>query len=384
MPRLLILTAAELTRDPRARRAAVAANNAGWDVLGLCAATGGEPVDLPSIAITRVAGDGVGARLRAAGLGGGRTNSPPLREARGLFRLMRLARLTLALVRAPVGTADVVHANDFDTLPAGLLIARRFGARLVYDAHELYTEQEADPPRLHRAVVGWLEGRLARRAHAVVTVNDPIARELARRLGLSAEPYVVRNTPLLVERIGDRGDAAHLRVVYQGAVGHGRQLHDLLDAARLTGDAARLTLRVVGVDVDELRDAAAGRVDIVDPVSPGELVDALVPFDVGLVVTRPLTLNDELATPNKLFEYLMAGLAVVVPRLPGVTPIVEQEGVGATFNPGDVHDLARILVELAGDRDRVRRLQRRAREAALRRYNAEAERDALHAAWGAA
>jgi hypothetical protein len=141
MSRLLILTPAELTRDPRARRATAAAVAAGWDVRGLCGAAGGAPVDLAGVHVTRVDADAFSAQLRAAGLGGGRRDAPFVREARGLFRLLRLARLNVALLRAGRKLrADVVHANDFDTLPAAWLLARRHSARLVYDAHELYTE----------------------------------------------------------------------------------------------------------------------------------------------------------------------------------------------------------------------------------------------------
>jgi glycosyltransferase involved in cell wall biosynthesis len=253
----------------------------------------------------------------------------------------------------------------------------------VYDAHEIYTEQEADPPRLHRAVVGVLERLLARRANAVVTVNEPIAEELTRRLGLRRRAGVVHNVPATVE-VEPAAASDHLRVVYQGALGQGRQLDDLIKAAELAGDGVRIALRVVGVDVDELRRVVGTRADVLEPVSPTALVEALAEFDVGIIVTRPLTLNDELATPNKLFEYLMAGLAVAGPRLRGIARVLEAEQVGVTFAPGDVADLARVLRDLAGDRARVEALRKRARRAALDRYNAAAERPTLAAAWGIA
>ncbi|MES1247556.1 MAG: glycosyltransferase [Actinomycetota bacterium] len=384
MARLLILTAAELTRDPRARRAATAAVAAGLDVVGVCQASGGAPVGLPGVAIVRTNGGSLSTRLRSAGLGGGRRDHAILREARGVFRLLRLARLTVALTRGArrTGAVEIVHANDFDTLLAGWLIAGRRG-RLVYDAHEIYTEQEVDPPRFQRAVVAGLERMLVRRAADVVTVNEPIAAELTRRLRLPHPAPVVGNVPETVH-IDEVERSAQLRVVYQGALGHGRQLDDLVRAAELTGEEIRFSLRVVGQPTDELRRFVAGRADVLEPVDPDMLVAALAPFDVGVVVTRPLTLNDELATPNKLFEYLMAGLAVAAPRLPGVASIIERDGVGVTFSPGDPADLARALRDLAADRTRLEEIRRRARQVAVEKYNASAERPALAAAWGIA
>jgi glycosyltransferase involved in cell wall biosynthesis len=177
-----------------------------------------------------------------------------------------------------------------------------------------------------------------------------------------------------------------LRAIYQGAIGHGRYLDDLLDAAGLM-KGVRMTVRVVGVDVSELHREVEHRglrycVEVADAVDPGELVQALAGFDVGLMVNRPDSLNDELALPNKVFEYLMAGLAVVAPQLPGVTALVNTEQVGETFTPGSPVALAETLTRLAADPLRVRALKQRARALAVDRYNAEAQRPALAAAWG--
>jgi glycogen synthase len=389
MPRLVLLTPAELTRDPRARRAALAAVDAGWNVTGLCVAAGGPPTALTEMRIVRVGGERLDSALRAVGLGGGRGDRALLRELRGVYRLFRLARLSVALWSAGrrLGDSDVVHANDFDTLPAAYLLARSLGARLVYDAHELYTLQEAAPPRIHLALSRRIERLLARRADAVVTVSEPIATELQRLLGLQKPPLVVLNCPARSASSSPPAARRPLRAVYQGAVGHGRSLDDLLDAAAAIEGVA-LTLRLAGVHFESLRELVdrrglASSVTVLEPVDPGELVDALTDFDVGVIVTRPLTRNDELAAPNKLFEYLMAGLAVVVPRLPGVASIVEAEQVGVTFAPGSPAALAAALSELARRPDEVSGFKQRARDAALARFNAESQQPVLAAAWGA-
>src|SRR5436305_2303180 len=187
LTRLLLLTPSELTRDPRARRAALAARARGLSPVGLSGQiSGADPIELDGVPVARLPRERVAPGLRAAGLGGMKRESPLVREARGLYRLLRLARVTAGLYRTGriLGRFDVVHANDLDTLPAAWLLARASGARLVYDAHELYTDQEPDPPRLHRAVARLVEGALARRAGSVVTVSEPIADELRRRLRL--------------------------------------------------------------------------------------------------------------------------------------------------------------------------------------------------------
>src|SRR5204862_180679 len=198
LTRLLLLTPSELTRDPRARRAALAALAQGLSPVGLSGqVSGSDPLALDGVPVARLRRERVAPGLRAAGLGGMKHETPLVREARGVYRLLRLARMTAGLYRTGriLGRFDVVHANDLDTLPAAWLLARASRARLVYDAHELYTEQEPDPPRLHRAVARTLEGVLARRADAVVTVSEPIAEELQHRLRLRETPTAVLNAP---------------------------------------------------------------------------------------------------------------------------------------------------------------------------------------------
>jgi len=391
--RLLILTPSELTRDPRARRAVQTAHELGLRTTGLSALfDGASPLPLEHVDIARIAPPRMTMALRARGLGGARQSGGGprfIRELRGLFRLVRLLGATVRLVRAgrSLGRFDVVHANDLDTLPAAWLLARRSHARLVYDAHELYGEQERDAPRLNAVALGAVEGALARRAASVVTVSDLLARELQLRLRLRREPLSVLNCPQLdPHRPELDGAEGPLRAIYQGAVGVGRPLDDLF-AAAAAAPGVQLTIRVLGADAGALRrraeDLGLGeRVTVAEPVPATELIGALAPFEVGLIIDRPVTRNNELAFPNKLFEYMMAGLAVAAPRLPALAPFVEGEEIGVLFEPGDPADLGRALEKLASNRARLRELRARARQLAETRYNAEAQAPVLAAAWG--
>ena len=383
---LLVLAPGELTRDPRARRAVLAARERGIEVTGLCGGGGGAPVPLAGTDVVRTRPPAVSTALRRLGLGGMKQERPLVRELRGLFRLVRLALATVRLVRAgrALGHFDVVHANDFDTLIAGWILARRHGSRLVYDAHEVYTRQEPDPPRLHQAAARALEGTFARRAQVVVTVADPIADELVGLLRLPRRPLVVLNCPEIVDVPPPIAGEGRLRAVYQGAMGPGRPLEDLFAAAE-GAEGVVLTLRIAGADRDALsREVRARgleeRIEVVEPVPPDRLVEALAGFDVGLIINRPATRNDELVLPNKLFEYLMAGVAVAAPRLPSLSPVVAEAGV--LFEPGRPDLLAAELSSLAGDPDRLANLRSRAYALARERYNAEAQAVGYLSAWG--
>jgi glycosyltransferase involved in cell wall biosynthesis len=376
-----------VTRDPRARRQALAAVALGYEVVALCRTAGEEPRPLEGVRVERVVSDRIAGALRQTGLGGMRTSTPLLRELRGLVRLARLVATTVRLSRAAwrLGVFDIVHANDLDTLPTARFAAKRSDARLIYDAHEIYTEQEPDPPRLHAVVALRVERSLAQHADVVTTVGPSIARVLDERLRLARPARVILSCPELWD-----GEPAppegRLRVVYQGAMGPGRSLDDLLEAAEALEGDVMLTVRVAGADIPALREAVTrrdlgARVTIAEPVAPDALVPALAEFHVGVVINRPVTRNDEHVLPNKLFEYLMAGLAVVVPELPGMTPIVEEEQVGLTFTPSRPDLLATALDRLAADGVELASMRERARQAAHRRYNADTQASALAAVW---
>ena len=197
----------------------------------------------------------------------------------------------------------------------------------MYDAHELYSGFERDPPQLWHRLSLRLEGLLARRADAVVTVSEPIAAELTRRLRLRRPPLLVLNCPPLEPvEVGPRPDAP-VRAIYQAAVGPGRLLEDVVHAASAAREV-EVTVRLLGGDAARL---CGVRVE--PPVAPAELVSALAPYDIGLVIDRVETDNTRLALPNKLFEYLMAGLAVAVPRAPAMAELVEGHGVGVSYEP---------------------------------------------------
>jgi glycosyltransferase involved in cell wall biosynthesis len=388
-PRLLVVAARELTRDVRARREVEAALAAGVAVSGLCIAFASEqPIELRGAEIARLSGDRISGTLRKAGLGGYRDSRLVARELRGIWRLARLAKTTARLVRAgrALGRFDVVHANDLDTLPAAYLLARDTGTRLVYDAHELYRFTETAPPRLYSLLTSALEAWISRHSDTVVTNCDLFAAELQRLLRLQRAPVVVLNCPDPISELPEPpGLEGPLKVIYQAAVDHpGRPVSDLLVAAE-HAPGAQITIRLVDVARDRLEQEIADRglqqrVLLSDAVPPDQLVEGLAGFDVGVIVNRDVTPNVALAVPGKLWEYMMASLASVVPDLPGLA-FVDGLGIGITFPVGEPELMGAALQALAEDRRRLATMRARARALALERFNSATQADVLREVW---
>lgn len=267
---------------------------------------------------------------------------------------------------------DTFHAHDLNTLPVATFLARRSGARLVYDAHELYPEVST----LSRREAGiWrrVESLLIKRPDHIITVGQSIAEEFVRRYGVP-QPRVLLNCPAatpianrptghpLRERAGLLADSRPI-VLYQGGFAPHRGLEQLVDAARELRHAS-LVLMGWGLLEEQLRDRIAsagleGTVRLIPPARREELLALTADADVGVIPYRPVGLNNTFTTPNKLFEYIRAGVAIAASRLPELVRFVEEPRLGATFNPDDPADIARVLNHLTEDPDRLAAIRRR-------------------------
>jgi glycosyltransferase involved in cell wall biosynthesis len=123
---------------------------------------------------------------------------------------------------------------------------------------------------------------------------------------------------------------------------------------------------------------AADRIRFLDPVAPADLIAWISGADVCAMPIQGTTLNHRLATPNKLFEAIGAGVPVVVSDLPGMAAIVREHGVGETCDPAEPADVARAIraiVECA-PADRAA-LRQRCLDVARERFNWEAQAERL-------
>jgi glycosyltransferase involved in cell wall biosynthesis/ubiquinone/menaquinone biosynthesis C-methylase UbiE len=250
---------------------------------------------------------------------------------------------------------DVIHAHDAAMLLPGLFGRRLTGAALVYDSHELATGVPYRDKRWARFVSA-IEALALPRCAAVITVSDGIAAHLQARYRLDATPAVVRNVAdgsrgeisrsgLLRAAIGVSGEPL---VLHQGSVAPGRGAEILVRAMAQLPDAQ---LAFLGVDdayrpglLQASRSAGvADRVHLLPPVPVGELLKWTADADVGVSLLDDSCDNHRLALPNKVFEYVAAGVPVVASDLPELRRLIVQEGVGWLASGRDAASLASAL-----------------------------------------
>jgi glycosyltransferase involved in cell wall biosynthesis len=375
--RVCMLVTTTYTDDSRVRRAAEALAEAGHDVHVLCARAGDRPrveVTVGPVTLHRVVlrprdlPAELTARIRRRqARADDRAPEPAQRDRRRLqpgattttwfravaspllliYRVLMTRRLVLA---GRAIRADVVHAHDPDTLPAAAAIARG-RALLLYDAHEL-TSGRTDVFLWER----WLDVRHERRwipeAACVVVVSQGIADIIRERH--EVEPLVIRNVPRPLAdpapyyQLRERADvpAEALLVLHQGQRAPDRGLTALVRAMSQlpTAHLVLLGSAVRGMDATLHRAAAAAgvreRLHFLPPVPSDRLLSVTAQADVGVTLLEDVSLNHRLALPNKLFEYLLAGLPVVASDLPEIRRVLKECEGGVVCDPRDPASIA--------------------------------------------
>src|SRR5262249_7240253 len=143
--------------------------------------------------------------------------------------------------------ARVYHAHDIHVAPPAWVASRLRGARLVYDAHELWTEPEAPGPRARIASLGQalLERLMVTSSDAVFTTNDSRAQTLIERYG-RPDVTVLANVPPLTEEL-DATVAARTNgkrtILYVGRImAKSRAFFETIQALRHLDDNVELAI----------------------------------------------------------------------------------------------------------------------------------------------
>ena len=269
-------------------------------------------------------------------------------------------RLFFYLLKSKI---DVFVSNDLDTLPANYLVSRIKRKPLVYDSHEYFTEV---PELIGRPVVRtiwtWLEKLLVPRVDAAYTVCDSIA-EVYHDL-YKVDFKVVRNLPVCsaTEKITHSMTSSHRMsnsskiILYQGALNLGRGVGAAIRSMPYL-DGAELWLAGDGDQTSELKELVAemkleSKVKFLGRLPLHQLHEVTRQADLGISLEEDLGLNYRFALPNKLFDYIQAGVPVLVSNLPEMRHIVEHYQIGAIAETHQRKELAELLRNALFDQDK--------------------------------
>lgn len=249
---------------------------------------------------------------------------------------------------------DVLVSNDLDTLLPNYLVSKLKRIPLVYDSHEIFTEvPELVGHRFKQGVWRRLERWIFPKLKNVFTVNQSISDWFYAKYNV--RPLVVRNMPRRLNGAPPHVKRSELGlpddrkiVLLQGAgINVDRGSEELVQAMKFLPD---ILLLIVGSGdvVPALKEIVAkgnlsGRVVFTGKVPHETLLRYTLIADLGITLDKPTNINYRLSLPNKIFDYIRAGVPVLCSDLPEVARIVRDYKTGTVAASFDPEQLAKTI-----------------------------------------
>lgn len=257
---------------------------------------------------------------------------------------------------------DYIHCNDLDTLLVGILLKKRLKAKLVYDCHELWPESLPDAPYFLRMYLRLYEKALIIFSDYVLVVT-PHIKQIMEDWYKVTNIETVPNTEYFIKYNGQKNRQSKqfenkIVFLYQGGYAEERGLEYLIQYwNELNSDKVMLILRGRENEYSQkLRVMARSlikdrKVMFAKPVSENNLVKLSRGYDVGVIPYEPASLNNTYCCPNKLSQYMHAGLALMSNKLPFVKETIEKNCLGLCYDSDDKQSFLTAVNRLITDAD---------------------------------
>ncbi|KKP66005.1 MAG: Glycosyltransferase [Candidatus Moranbacteria bacterium GW2011_GWD2_37_9] len=252
---------------------------------------------------------------------------------------------------------NIFHCNDLYALPPAYIIKKicNKNAKIVYDCHEHETEAKIYIKKgFLKKLAQFFERKMIYEADSVITVSKSIAEDYARLYGIN-EPKLVLNSPVF-ETI-KRHDLfrEELKIskdkeifLFQGKYLPGRGLDNLIEIFEKLEKVNRNIVLVFliygeGSEVIKKRIERSKNIYWHEKVSVMEYMKYVASADWGIYLMENICKNHDYALPNKIFDYILGGLPVVVSNLKEISSFVEKHNVGYTIDPNDEEKVINML-----------------------------------------
>lgn len=254
------------------------------------------------------------------------------------FKGMKLFEfLAKILIRYRNKGVTIVNCHTLSVLSLGVVFKFLFGSKLIYDAHELETETIGSHG-IRRRLAKVLERLCIDYCDAMVVVNDSIAEWYRKKYDVDSV-HVIKNVPyrygrsidnhqLLKEKFDIQPD--EILFIYQGILREERGVNVLLDAFSRSDSKRHIVFMGFGPFEGKVKQYAElyQNIHFQPPVNPSDVLFYSASADIGVHLIENTCLNHYYCLPNKVFEYIMSGLPIIVRDFPEMAKIAKEAECG--------------------------------------------------------
>lgn len=248
---------------------------------------------------------------------------------------------------------DLLLSNDLDTLLPNYMASKLRRKKLVHDAHEYYTGvPELENRRFVRGIWKWIEKKTLPHVKYTYTVNESIKELYRQDYGISMQ--VIRNVPVLVEsKAGtlpiNLPEGKKILLLQGAGINTGRGAEELVRAMQYLDDSFFLLFIGSGNNWNDLKKLSqqlnlAHKIRFIERVPLEILYQYTRLAHLGLTLDKANNINYRFSLPNKLFDYIHAGVPVLASDLPEIRKIIDHYLIGTYIENHDPEHISQKIV----------------------------------------
>lgn len=313
-----------------------------------------------------------------------RVNLPALRNESLLFYMPKIMGGLMINLKNVVQAAkkidyQIIHCHDADTLIFGLTLKliHRNKVKLIYDSHEIATEMASFAA--FKFYIGIAEKIASFFTDGFITINTSAKDFLLKKYPrFSKKVLILRNLPVIRIKLQAQLVKYPVRFIYQGNMKKDRKgiFGQIITTLKTINPKLwTLTLLVDQTDLTDIDLEASNIIIQKCIIDPLKFQQELNNYDVGIIAMDNVCLNNYYSLPNKLFDYMISGVAVLGPDYPEIAKVVNKTKSGFLFK--NETELKKTINLLIDNPKNVAQMKKNGLEAVAHDYNWAIESDKL-------
>lgn len=260
---------------------------------------------------------------------------------------------------------EIIHFHDPEFLPYALILKKKQNIKVIYDAHEDLPNAILSKSYINKnarkfvsVVAKLIEDNISKKLDFIVTATPFIERKF---LKINNNTVCINNYPLLDELFTVENTLKENAVCYVGGLSKIRGSEQL----SLSSNNTSTKIYIAGNTKDLLDDH---NLELLGNLSREEVANLMSKSIAGIVTFLPEP-NHINARPNKMFEYMSAGLPVISSNFSEWKNIIDSNKCGVTVNPKAPEQISNAIDYLVANPEIAKKMGENGRDAVVTKFN---------------